>query len=80
MLAPIPFSFLRTPLTKCIIIFILYMSNWQFEEVKYLPQIRTAGKWQNEEADLSLPDSEACALSITIGMSGIQTELCSGLN
>lgn len=27
------------------------MSNWGFEEVKYLPQDHTAGKWQDEEAD-----------------------------
>jgi hypothetical protein len=48
------------------------MSNLRFEEVKYLPQDHTAGKWQKEEAYPGLTDSKACALSITTGMFGIQ--------
>lgn len=56
------------------------MSNWRFEEVKYLSQEYTAGKWQNEEAYPCLRDSETCALSITIGMFGIQIKLFLSLN
>lgn len=61
------------------IILILYTSNLRFEEVKYLLQDHTAGKRLNKEAHPRLPDSKACALSITHGMLGIQIVFRFGL-